>query len=295
MPTQLLIWLMILLTGIFDSISLLAQGMTIDWALRWPAIIFVSALVVMSVICLWFRRPEVSRLFLAAAQVSAMSQVLSIFVYAMAASPNPISDPMFMRADAALGFDWMWWFTWVSSHSTVHLILSYAYNSVPFQITIALVYFSYIDAKRIDEFLIAGMTALFITCMIAYLLPGIGAWSAHGVGIEPWREDLLALRAHSLLRIGNADGIITFPSYHTVLGVLLIYMYRFQKWLFYPIFLLNGLMIASVLSEGAHYLVDMLSGLAVAFVSLGITRYLLVWWNRSRVNLPFVKAAARPG
>ena len=77
------------------------------------------------------------------------------------------------------------------------------------------------------------------------------------------------------MKIGETDGIVFFPSYHTILAVLFANMARGRRW-FLPILLLNLLMIASVMSEGSHYGVDMLSGLALAFVVLGAVQFLLV-------------------
>ena len=111
--------------------------------------------------------------------------------------------------------------------------------------------------------------------------PAVGAWSQHGVGIEPWRADILALRDHALPVIGRTQGIISFPSYHTVLGVVLAYAARGRKW-FIPSLVLNLLLIAAVMTEGAHYGVDLLSGLAVAFVSIAATRWLLARTARAR-------------
>jgi membrane-associated phospholipid phosphatase len=296
MPAQILIWLIIVFTSIADSIALPAAGMSVNWETRWPLIVIASALVIVSVICLWLRQPQASRAVSAFAQFIAMAIAFSIFSYAlMATSPYPMADPLFMRADAAIGFDWLSWFSWVESHTKVSLILHYAYNSVIAQFVVVFIVLSYTDAARVDELLVANMVSLYITFMIMFFLPGVGALSAHHAGIESWREEILALRAHSLLVIENAYGIITFPSFHTVEGVLLIYISRHHKLLLYPMIMINVIMIASALSEGAHYLVDIISGLAVAFASIAITQSLLDWWTGRYVTRFFVKAPVRPG
>jgi len=118
------------------------------------------------------------------------------------------------------------------------------------------------------------------------LLPAVGAWSQHGVGIvEPWRADILALRSHALLTIGQTEGIITFPSFHATLGVLLANMARGRKW-FLPVLVLNLLLIASVMSEGSHYAVDMVSGLVLAWVALAMSRATLARWVNMQIRRP---------
>jgi membrane-associated phospholipid phosphatase len=197
----------------------------------------------------------------------------------MAASPFPLADALLSQADAALGFNWLAWFTWVNAHPALHFILARAYTSIPVQALGLLIYFAFVDAKRIDEALLATAlsTALIIPGMV--LLPAVGAWSQHGVGVGPWEGDILALRSHTLLTIGATQGIVAFPSFHTVLGVVLANMVRGHKWLL-PVLVLNALLIVAVITEGAHYGVDMLGGLAVAFITIGASRLILTWYDR---------------
>ena len=66
-----------------------------------------------------------------------------------------------------------------------------------------------------------------------------------------------------------------------MLGVVLAYAARGRKW-FVPALCLNLLLIAAVMTEGAHYGVDLLSGLAVAFVSIAAARWMLARAGRAR-------------
>jgi PAP2 superfamily len=222
--------------------------------------------------------PPAARLFTSGAQILALSYVGAILSYAaMAASPFPLADALLGQADAALGFDWVAWFTWINAHPTFHSALALSYASIPLQLTGLLIYFAYSDTTRVDELLLAGVLSIAIIIPVMVLLPAVGAWSQHGVGIvEPWRSDILALKSHTLLTIGEPEGIISFPSFHTILGVLFTNMARGRKW-FLPVLVLNLLLIASVMSEGSHYGVDVLSGLAVAWMVLAASRPILRW------------------
>jgi PAP2 superfamily len=224
------------------------------------------------------RNPPAARLFISGAQILAFAYVGAVLSYAaMAASPFPLADTLLSQADAAMGFDWLAWITWVSIHPTFHIVLKLAYASIPLQLTGLIVYFAYTDPTRIDELVLAGILSAVIIIPLMVLLPAVGEWSHHGTGIvEPWRRDILALRSHTLLTIGEMDGIIFFPSFHTVLGVLLANMARGRKW-FLPVLIVNLLLIASVVSEGSHYGVDILSGLAVAWMVLAASRPILRW------------------
>ena len=280
MNVQSLIWALIAATGVIDYVLFAAEGMTIT--VPWRAIIYLVTMYGVSVV-IQRRYPSAARLLSAFAQVFAFCQVGACLTYvAMAASPFPLADAQLSRADAALGFDWLGWFMWLKANPTLHFILAKAYASVPLQLLVLLVYFAYADEKRVDELVLATILSIGIIVPIMALLPALGAWSQHGVGIEPWRSEILALRSHTLLTVDRTQGIVTFPSFHTVCGVLLANMARGRKW-FLPVLVLNLLLVASVMSEGAHYGVDMLSGLAVAGVAIVASRGILAWCARQRV------------
>ncbi len=67
------------------------------------------------------------------------------------------------------------------------------------------------------------------------------------------------------------QGIVTLPSYHTVIAILLIYVYRNNKF-FLSLGVINGLMLLSIPSEGGHYLIDMIMGGMVAALSIVIVK-----------------------
>jgi membrane-associated phospholipid phosphatase len=245
--------------------------MTVPWSC-----VFGTMLLCSLYIAYRKRAPFLARLSVSGAQLVVFSRVGAVLTYAaMAASPFPLADVRLGQADAAFGFDWLAWFGYVNANPQFHVVLSLAYASIPVQGIGLILYFSHQDERRVDEFLMAAMLSIILITPIMFVLPAVGAWSQYGVGmVEPWRDDILALRSHTMIAIGEPTGIVSFPSFHTVLGVLFATMARGHG-LFVPILTLNLLMIASVMSEGAHYGVDVLSGVAVAFVAFWASRFLL--------------------
>ncbi len=271
-----LIWLLIALTGAADLVLLAANGMAVDWTTKWWPALVVSGLIGLAVL-LRKRNPPAGRLFISVAQLCAFTHVGALLTYAgMAASPFPLADAALAHADAALGFDWRAWFALVHAHLWLHVTLFYAYCSFPAQVGVLFVWLCYVDQPRIDALLLSGILAIYILVPIMMLLPAVGAWTQHGVGlVEPWRADILALRSHALSEVGDTQGIVSFPSYHAVLGVLFIEAARGRKWLFRLLLPLNCLLIAAVMTEGAHYFVDLLGGVAVACCAILTTRFML--------------------
>ncbi|TIU39739.1 MAG: hypothetical protein E5W28_04405, partial [Mesorhizobium sp.] len=89
-------------------------------------------------------------------------------------------------------------------------------------------------------------------------------------------QELLRLRSgepFSLL-VTRAEGLATFPSYHTVLGILVVYALRDLPALAWPVGVLNALMVVSTLPEGGHHLTDVLAGAAVGVTTVMFTRAL---------------------
>lgn len=277
MRVQIAIWSLIAATGVIDGILLVAEGMTVS--AEWSAINFIGLLCIVAVT--FHRIPSISLLFISVAQICAFTHVGAILTYAaMAASHFPLADPLLSRADSAIGFNWPAWFEMISANPRLHSALAYAYLSFPVQISVLILYFSYADPKRVHELLLAGMLSVLFIVPIMVLLPAVGAWSQYGVGVvEPWRHDILALRAHTLVTIGETKGIVSFPSFHTAMAVLLINMARGRKWSL-PVLILNLLMIAAVPTEGAHYGVDVVSELAVALMALATTQFALARSSR---------------
>src|SRR5258706_11540378 len=85
-------------------------------------------------------------------------------------------------------------------------------------------------------------------------------------------QDLHGLRDGTLTTVALYDikGIITLPSYHTVLAILLTYVYRNQPRMLSVVLPLNLLMLVAIPSVGGHYLADILAGGAVAALSIWI-------------------------
>ena len=88
------------------------------------------------------------------------------------------------------------------------------------------------------------------------------------------------------------EGIVTMPSYHTVMAVLLTYAFRRTGLVGYGIATLNLVMLLSIPPIGGHYLVDVLAGGALALGAIavqrasrhGVSRILFGLWRETLVG-----------
>ncbi|MGY4285344.1 membrane-associated phospholipid phosphatase [Bradyrhizobium sp. LM2.7] len=146
---------------------------------------------------------------------------------------------------------------------------------------------------RLQLFMLAMSLALAVTIAISAVVPAIGTYyglqlpAAHFPEINTavyagQLRDILALRDGSLheLRLFMLSGIVSFPSFHAASAVL--YM-----WALWPVrgiggiaAALNLLMIAATPVIGAHYIIDIVGGIAVAAASIWAAKFYLEWIGR---------------
>jgi membrane-associated phospholipid phosphatase len=283
----------IAIVGIADSILLPAQNLTttIPWMLYLAVVLFITVAIVYQKRIIF-----ISILCNNSAQYFAFTWLIGLFTYGVAsATPYPLMDEHLIQADTFFGFNWVDWFTFVNSHPFLHKVLEWVYMSPAIQLSILLLSFSYFNNKRLQEFMLTVIISLLLTTSISYIIPAVGAASSHGMGIEPWRDNLLALRDHTLGNITAPLGIISFPSFHTILALLLIYTTRGYKCHIISI-IINALMILSALTEGAHYLVDIFGGVATTIITIYIVNRLqslsFIEDITGFTNSPLLKAVA---
>jgi hypothetical protein len=195
------------------------------------------------------------------------SHAAAVLTYLAAASGGRTWDAELAGIDAALGFDWPGWFEFIGRHRCLGFVLMLCYGSLIPQILISVAYFSFRDTNDVNgELLLNSIVGLLLTTAIFLLFPALGH---EAVARDLYLDDLLALRSGGPLSFDmmQLKGVISFPSYHMVLAVLLTYAHRHSP-LLHPIALINGIMVISIPSNGGHYLIDIVAGAAVALLAI---------------------------
>jgi membrane-associated phospholipid phosphatase len=90
-------------------------------------------------------------------------------------------------------------------------------------------------------------------------------------------RDILALRDGSLrhLELFKITGIVSFPSFHAASAVLYIWALWPVRYVGGAAVVLNLLMVASTPVIGAHYMIDVFGGVALAVIGIWLAKYLL--------------------
>jgi hypothetical protein len=212
--------------------------------------------------------------------------------YLLARHGGELVDPMLLRWDAALGFDWMAYAGWIDRHPAVILPLRAAYGSLIPQIVLmvcALGFSGRLETLRTA--MLAAMLGGSVTILLSPLFPASGNYVSQGIGFDhfhhvlPWAMlrdvgDMISMREGLVAAIDlrAMEGIIVFPSYHACLAVVTAWGLwnsgRIFRWLGAA---LATLTLLATPVEGGHYLVDVLAGLAIAAAAIWIASKAIHW------------------
>lgn len=204
----------------------------------------------------------------------AFSTIYSMLTYVvLAQTPYSFQDHQLVLLDKAFGLSADRAVQWTYGYPTLGFILYLAYFSIIPQTLFFIAYFGFKNDQRVNKFLTRFMICALITVVGFYFVPAKGN-IAHDVPAYYTNilEHLETLHdgTRNLITWRDAEGLITFPSFHTIWGVLLIAA-CYRTWLFVPAVLLNVTMIASTIPIGRHYFVDVFAGLMVAAVVISYT------------------------
>ena len=207
----------------------------------------------------------------------------------------PLQDQALLAIDRALGLDPEPIARFVNDHPRLADVLSRSYGlikwpllGIPVVLTLTARY------VRLQLFMLAMSLALAITIAISALVPAIGTYyglqlpAAHFPDVNTavyagQLRDILALRDGSLheLKLFKLSGIVSFPSFHAASAVLYI-------WALWPVRRIGGIaaalnlmMIAATPVIGAHYIVDVAAGIALAAASIWAAKAYLEWTSRA--------------
>lgn len=203
-----------------------------------------------------------------------------VLQYLVVTLTPPVVDPSLENLDQLLGFNWVRTFHWVRGNPSIHTVLQLAYASLLFQF-VGIPWFLGLSGReqQLNEFVSCVMLSSFLLLLASAAFPAHSAFVYYGMGTQ---ADLQTVNHFDLLRNGtmrvfdidNIQGLVSIPSYHTALAIILTYVLRSNPPAFLLMFAINGLMVLSTPTEGGHYLVDVIAGFALAGVTIAVVRRL---------------------
>jgi hypothetical protein len=192
----------------------------------------------------------------------------------------PLRDTDMIWIDRNLGFDWLAVMSALDHLPRLLDVLNGAYATFTAQLLgAAAVLVAAGRMRDLDRFFIIFACASISAEALSVLVPTLGpiwALADHArftnlptLG-RTTAEIVLVLRNKTLGTIDfeAVNGIISFPSMHAAVAIIVPYTLRWNRRLFAPIAALNAVMLASAVPSGNHYVVDIIAGIAVAVLAI---------------------------
>jgi hypothetical protein len=230
-------------------------------------------------------RPRLYAGAVAFLQMTLFTIIGVVLSYALAARAGALWDHRFAAADHALGFDWPAVFATADRSAAALWVGGIAYHSLTVQMIVAIVVLSATGREaRLRTAVVAAILAGFVTILISGVTPAMGNVVDPAGYLRLWpsiawlEQDMLrGLRDGTwrVLDLTQLMGIVSFPSYHATLPMILVWAQRdVRGWrLVAPIW--AGLTIVATPLFGGHYGVDVLAGMILAVAALRIAPRLL--------------------
>lgn len=193
----------------------------------------------------------------------------------------PLADTTLAAWDTQLGLSWLAYVRWADDYPLLLKWMEATYQGLTlYSLATFPILLWCFGVERAREFvLIFFVTAVSATLIgmmfpadaamahlrpdpaqFRHITPAFGTY--HLVAMEALRSGL----PHTL-SLQELPGLVTFPSFHTAMGVVGIYCCRGKFPIFVAALIVNGSMIAATPIFGSHYLVDLIGGAALALVA----------------------------
>ena len=207
-----------------------------------------------------------------------MALVFTVFTYLCMTASGPLVDRQLLALDHALGFDWLAGWRFFTAHPFLMTAMRWLYDSLTYQalyLCLLLGLMTRVTAMR-EIFWIIFLSGL-VTGLLAIILPAYGPFEIFGLSSHGgFLPEMKHLKSGAMeFTLSKMTGVISFPSFHTVLALGYAYGLRRTGIIGHVIGLANITMLLGVPFIGGHYLIDMIAGAAVfGFATLGVRHVL---------------------
>ncbi|MDE1991712.1 MAG: phosphatase PAP2 family protein [Rhizobiaceae bacterium] len=238
----------------------------------------LAVVAVFSPICSWRKIPSLRSVVEAIGFGMLMTGPIIVMAYVAAMANQPLQDQRLIAMDQNLGIDWHALIAFIDAHAMLAQTLWIAYRTFGMQLILLPVVLgvSGQSARAYQMMAAYGLICIFAN-IISIWYPALGTYTALSIDIHQFKNidgslgvdfpaQLLAVRndPNFVLDRGHVSGIISFPSVHAAVAILCAWAAWPMKLFRWPVLILNVLMLSSAVPEGAHYVVDLISGIGVA-------------------------------
>jgi membrane-associated phospholipid phosphatase len=300
------VWLFVAAMAALTLASFAVAGLTVDVASNPSLFVFLVVLGALHIVYR-FIRPD-ARLA-AATEIAAQILLILLFgillSYAAVTARFPYVDAQLYAIDNALGFHRAAYLGFFAQHAWLAAIVSAAYFCMlPQFAAVPLTMFVSGRVDRLRQMILAVALALLITVGISVFTPSLTAFVHVDLpqmlevpaGLYTPEPTMEALRAGTFraVELNNLEGLISFPSFHTAAALIFIWTSWPLRYLRWAGLVLNAALISATPIDGAHYIVDVIGGVAVATTAIVASGWLLRKLPDAAVPAPGETATSAP-
>jgi membrane-associated phospholipid phosphatase len=185
-----------------------------------------------------------------------------------------LSDGLLAGIDHALGIEVPAILTWMGRHPALRSSLACCYGTLILLMTLAVLVLPLSGAMRAaKEYTIACVVSAMISIPLFAVFQAAGPWVYYGyspqIDQSNYEKMLKLIKSNytAYLDLNYSEGLICFPSFHTILAVLAaaaLWPVPYLRWIGAA---WGTLIVVSTVTTGTHYVIDVLGGLGVAVVA----------------------------
>jgi PAP2 superfamily len=225
---------------------------------------------------------------------------LRIFNHVWFSIPATWADDQLIAWSDVMGLKWLDYAEGVLAYPTLAAAIKFCYSKVEVPMAILFLVLCVVRKHRVQSgFVISVALTATVCTVISAFFPAKSAVATHATealsrtlaASATYQIELIsALQSSQLhtLHPNNLPGLSTFPSFHTALGVLMIYWsWRADRVIGMACSVYAVLMIAATPIYGGHYFIDLIFGALIAY-AISVLAYRIL----DNATLGFIRPAA---
>ena len=210
---------------------------------------------------------------LLAALVAQMAATAATFTF-------PLRDVLWLKLDLDLGIRIPAIMAWSARHPSLQKFLAGCYDQLHPMMLVAIFLVPLLGRRKSAErFILANALGFVIGLPMMVFLPAIGPWVTWhfppNLSQTICESSVLMLRKGSIPANGLFGATVCLPSFHTFWALLTAQALWTFRLLRYPAILLAALIIASTLTMGWHYGVDVIAGILLAVLCSALASWII--------------------
>ncbi len=264
----------VLATILLSAWGMQATGIRISLEQLWPKVGMYVCTLACAAFARWRGAPHFAGAFVIIFWMGLVSDLHVFPMFLAGRHSVPFSDEWLAACDHALGLEVPDVLGWLANYPLFLVALERVYYTLIFLMAAALLITSLGNRlQAAKEYVIANVSAVLLCFPLFAFFQAVGPWVVYGYAPSPnqqlFMEVFGALREQETftMDLSYVNGLLCFPSFHTVLAVLAAWALRSVPVVRWVAGIWAALIVVSTVTTGWHYIVDVLAGVGVAACS----------------------------